>query len=234
MPKRTRSRSNPKRKKTRTNRPDWDEVFRLLRDEAAQRASPSLNVLTDSGSSPWQILVATILSLRTRDEVTVTTSRRLFALAPDPAATRQMSTDAIAAAIYPAGFYLTKARQIQEIAQALESRGDSVPATREELRTFPGVGPKTANLVLNLAFWVDAICVDTHVHRIPNRLGWIATKTPEESEVALELLWPRKYWIEANALLVSFGQNTCKPLSPRCSQCGFEATCPRIGVGKSR
>lgn len=99
---------------------------------------------------------------------------------------------------------------------------------------LPGVGPKTANLVLNLAFGVEAICVDTHVHRIPNRLGWIRTTTPEESEKALEALWPRRHWIEANELLVSFGQTTCTPIGPRCSSCVFRGDCLRIGVEKSR
>jgi len=209
-------------------------VFQVLRDQAASAPSPSLNILTDAGSTPWQILVSTILSLRTRDEVTLAASARLFALAADPASTRGCSEEAIAAAIFPAGFYRTKARQILAIASLLEPLADQVPATREALLAWPGVGRKTANLVLNLAFGVEAICVDTHVHRIPNRLGWITTRTPEESEVALEALWPSRHWIEANGLLVSFGQHVCTPTSPRCSICPFRSHCLRKGVEKSR
>lgn len=161
-------------------------------------------------------------------------SRRLFLLAPTPAATRAISEEDIAKAIFPSGFYRNKSRQIREIALQLESRDDRVPETRDELLEFPGVGRKTANLVLNLAFGVQAICVDTHVHRIPNRLGWIQTKTPEESELALEALWPRAHWIEANALLVSFGQGVCTPISPHCSRCPFRSDCSRTGVTTSR
>jgi len=193
-----------------------------------------LNLLTDSGSSPWQILVATILSLRTRDEVTVSASRRLFAVAPDPTSLRALSEERIATLIFPAGFYKTKAKNLLRIAHQLEDQDDQVPRVREQLLQLPGVGRKTANLVLNLAFGIEAICVDTHVHRIPNRLGWINTSTPEESEMALEALWPRKHWIEANALLVSFGQATCTPLGPRCSICAFREHCPRKGVQTSR
>jgi len=224
---------NPKRKTTRTNE-SWEAVFAVLRREARSRPTPSLNVLDETGSSPWQILAATILSLRTRDEVTLASSRQLFALAPTPASTRNLTEDQIAEAIFPAGFYRTKARQLLGIARLLEQRNDEVPGTRDELLAYPGVGPKTANLVLNLAFGIPAICVDTHVHRIPNRLGWISTKTPEESEVALEALWPRVHWIEANSLLVSFGQTTCTPLSPRCSTCPFAPDCPQKDVERAR
>lgn len=191
-------------------------------------------MVTEGGSTPWQILAATILSLRTRDEVTLAASRRLFALAPDPASIRSIEVSAVEVAIFPAGFYRTKARQLKEIALRLAEWDDQVPQTRERLLALPGVGRKTANLVLNLAFGVEAICVDTHVHRIPNRLGWISTTTPEQSEAALEALWPRRHWIEANNLLVSFGQSTCTPLSPRCSTCGFHEHCVRKGVTKSR
>jgi len=145
-----------------------------------------------------------------------------------------MSEDDLAQTIYPVGFYRTKARHILTIARSLEASGDQLPQTREGLMAWPGVGRKTANLVLNLAFGIDAICVDVHVHRIPNRLGWIDTKTPEESEQALEALWPQKYWMEANQLLVSFGQTVCTPLSPRCSTCPFRGDCKRKGVQKTR
>jgi len=235
MPKKKNFRPNPKRKRTTTNRDSrWESVFSVLRTHAKAFPSPSLNLLTEAGSSPWQILAATILSLRTRDQVTIEASRRLFDRAPDPAATRALDEAAVASLIFPAGFYKTKARQLKAIAARLEGGGDVVPQTREELLEFPGVGRKTANLVLNLAFGIDAICVDTHVHRIPNRLGWIRTKTPEESEAALERLWPRHHWIEANTLLVLFGQTTCRPVGPRCTGCPFEKECPRTGVTRVR
>lgn len=224
---------SPKKRKTRTS-DDWEEVFAVLRRQAQARPNPSLNLLHDAGSSPWQILAATILSLRTRDEVTLATSQRLFALAPTPAALRACSEEAVAEAIFPAGFYRNKAKQLLAIARLLEPLDDRVPESREALVALPGVGPKTANLVLNLAFGIPAICVDTHVHRIPNRLGWIDTATPAESEVALQALWPRRHWIEANHLLVSFGQQTCTPLSPRCSICPFGSDCWRKGVAKAR
>ena len=224
---------SPKRKKKRTNE-EWEQVFEVLRRAAKDHPTPSLNVLDAGGSGPWQILAATILSLRTRDEVTLASSRRLFQRAPDPATTRLLSEESLAQLIYPAGFYHTKAHQLLAIAQRLEARHDVVPHTREELLAFPGVGRKTANLVLNLAFGIDALCVDTHVHRIPNRLGWIQTSTPEQSEIALEALWPRNHWIEANTLIVSFGQKICTPLSPRCSACPFHGDCERKGVAKSR
>lgn len=171
--------------------------------------------------------------MRTKDDVTLAVSRRLFAQVPDPATTRATSVDNLAALLHPAGFYRVKAGQLKAIADAL-APADQVPSSREALLAFPGVGPKTANLVLNLAFGIDAICVDTHVHRIPNRLGWIQTGTPEQSEAALEAVWPRRHWIEANHLLVSFGQTICTPTSPRCSICPFAPDCPRNGVGRSR
>ena len=209
---------------------NWESIFAILRQHALAFPSPSLNVLTETGSSPWQILAATILSLRTKDQTTLDASRRLFAAAPDPAATRSLDESALAGLIYPVGFYKTKARQLKAIAGLLQERGDQVPARREELLALPGVGRKTANLVLNLAFGIDAICVDTHVHRIPNRLGWIQTSTPEETEAALEGLWPRRHWIEANQLLVSFGQARCRPVGPRCSDCPLAGDCARVGV----
>jgi endonuclease-3 len=232
-PKKKSSPPNPKRKTTTTS-DGWEAAFAVLRRHAQAFPSPSLNTLTDTGSTPWQILAATILSLRTKDQVTLDASRRLFAVAPDPAATRRLDEETVAKLIFPAGFYKTKARQLKAIAASLAERHDELPRTRDELLAFPGVGRKTANLVLNLAFGIDAICVDTHVHRIPNRLGWIATKTPEESEIALEALWPRRHWIEANALLVLFGQTVCLPVSPRCFQCPLAPGCARVGVIRAR
>ena len=184
---------------------------------------------------PFRVLVACIISLRTKDAVTAEASARLFARAETPAGLVRLGAARIARLIYPAGFYNTKARQIVEISRRLvRDYGGRVPADREALLGLPGVGRKTANLVLGLGFGIPAICVDTHVHRISNRLGLVATKTPEETERALELVLPRRVWIDINDLLVTFGQNVCHPTSPRCSTCVLASRCPRLGVFRSR
>lgn len=185
--------------------------------------------------SPFRLLVACVISLRTKDEVTGAASARLFALADDPFALAALEEETIAEAIYPAGFYRTKARQLREIGRRLSDRhGGSVPGSIEELLALPGVGRKTANLVLGLGFGIPAICVDTHVHRISNRLGLVATRTPAETEDALAARLPRENWIGINDLLVTFGQNRCHPTSPRCSGCPLADLCPRTGVTRSR
>ncbi len=185
--------------------------------------------------SPYRLLAACVISLRTKDEVTAEASRRLFAIAPTPAALSALEEEAIATAIYPAGFYNTKAGQLKKIGRIIsEQHGGEVPASEEDLLRMPGVGRKTANLVLGLGFEIPAICVDTHVHRISNRLGMIATKTPEKSEQALNRMLPRDLWIPINDLLVTFGQNCCHPTSPHCSTCPLEDLCPRISVTRSR
>ncbi|RMF86954.1 MAG: endonuclease III, partial [Nitrospirae bacterium] len=160
---------------------------------------------------------------------------RLFELARTPEALAALPEERIARAIYPAGFYNTKARQLRAIARLLlERHGGAVPADREALLELPGVGRKTANLVLGLGFGVPAICVDTHVHRISNRLGLVATRTPEATEAALEKVLPRDLWIDINDLLVTFGQNRCHPVSPRCTGCPLDDLCPRVGVVRHR
>ena len=185
--------------------------------------------------SPYHILVSCIISLRTKDAVTAEASARLFALAPDPQALSRLEEEAIAGAIYPAGFYRTKGRQLREIGSMLSSvHGGVVPADRGELLALPGVGRKTANLVLGLGFGIPAICVDTHVHRISNRLGISATQTPEQTEHALEEVLPKDLWIDINDLFVTFGQNRCHPTSPRCSECPLTDLCPRFGVERHR
>lgn len=179
-----------------------------------------------------------MISLRTKDEVTLASSNRLFAEADTPAAMRTLSEDRIAELIYPAGFYRTKAANILRVAQILGSEyNDLVPPDIEQLTALPGVGRKTANLVLNLGFGLPAICVDTHVHRISNRFGWVASKTPDQTETALTEILPEEHWIEINELLVLFGQRVCTPVSPKCSQCRFregDPRCKRVGVEKSR
>jgi endonuclease-3 len=184
---------------------------------------------------PFRVLVACVISLRTKDAVTAEASARLFAVAATPRAVAALEEARIAKLIYPAGFYRTKARQIREIARTLVARhGARVPADREALLALPGVGRKTANLVLGLGFAIPAICVDTHVHRISNRLGLVRTTTPEQTEHALEAVLPGRLWIDINDLLVTFGQNVCHPTSPRCSTCPLAERCPRIGVVRSR
>ncbi len=189
----------------------------------------------ETSRSPYRLLAACVISLRTKDEVTAQASRRLFALASEPRELAGLEIDEIAKAIYPAGFYNTKAGQLKEIGRILSDQfGGQVPADEEELLALPGVGRKTANLVLGLGFGIPAICVDTHVHRISNRLGMVSTKTPEQTEKALNEVLPRDLWIPINDLLVTFGQNQCHPTSPRCTGCPLDDLCPRVGVTRFR
>jgi endonuclease-3 len=189
----------------------------------------------DRSRSPFRLLVACVISLRTKDAVTAAASRRLFALADTPASLADLDESRIARAIYPAGFSTTKAGQLRRIAEIVrDEHGGEVPASEEALLALPGVGRKTANLVLGLGFGIPAICVDTHVHRIANRLGLAATATPEATERALAKVLPENLWIAINDLLVTFGQNQCHPTSPRCSDCPLADLCPRIDVTRSR
>ena len=192
-------------------------------------------MVAERSKDPYQILVSCLLSLRTKDQVTHQASHRLFQLATTPQQMVRLSREKIRKAIYPVGFYKTKARTVQGVSRDILDRfGGKVPDTLEELLSLKGVGRKTANLVVTLGFHKPGICVDTHVHRISNRLGLVRTKTPEKTEEALRRTLPPQYWIEWNDLLVSFGQNLCKPISPLCSQCPIERYCPRIGVTHHR
>jgi len=185
--------------------------------------------------SPFRLLVACVISLRTKDEVTAESSQRLFAIAPDSKRLAVLDVESIAKAIYPAGFYNTKARQLKGIGKILrDDYGGEVPAEEAALLALPGVGRKTANLVLGLGFGIPAICVDTHVHRISNRLELVNTKTPEQTERALNEVLPRDLWVPINDLLVTFGQNRCHPTSPRCTGCPLANLCPRVGVTRHR
>jgi endonuclease-3 len=184
---------------------------------------------------PFAVLVSTMISLRTKDQVTAAASARLLRRAGSAGALAGMSEGVIARLIYPAGFYRTKARHLRQAAGLLVQRhGGRVPPGMEELLALPGVGRKTANLVRNLGFGLPGICVDTHVHRICNRLGWVRTRTPLETERALEAVLPRRWWIPINELLVAYGQRTCTPQSPRCSECPIRRHCRRVGVQRSR
>jgi endonuclease III len=184
---------------------------------------------------PFRVLVACLLSLRTQDTTTAPAAARLFALADTPAAMLQLTPRPIERTIYPVGFYRTKARVILTVCRDLLDRfGGRVPNDLDALLTLNGVGRKTANLVITLGFNAPGICVDTHVHRISNRLGYVRTRTPEETEMALRAKLPRRYWIGYNDLLVTFGQNVCVPVSPKCSICPVESLCRRVGVTTAR
>jgi endonuclease-3 len=192
---------------------------------------PWLDEVASEDRDPFKVLISCILSLRTQDKVTGEASLRLFKLAQTPEALSKLSVEKIEKAIYPVGFYRTKARNIKQISGEIISRHQGrVPDTIEELLTLNGVGRKTANLVVTLGYGKDGICVDTHVHRISNRWGLIQTKNPHQTEFALRELLPVRYWKELNSLLVAFGQGICKPISPFCSRCNLTLFCARVGV----
>ncbi len=214
---------------------DIHAVIRILEDQIPQWQEPILGVVAKESSDPFRILIACLLSLRTKDRTTAEASRRLFSLADNPAAMLRLPQTRIERAIYPVGFYRTKARHIKHICRRLlTTYGGRVPDSIDELLTLPGVGRKTANLVVTVGYGKAGICVDIHVHRISNRWGYIKTNTPERSEEALRKKLPRKYWIRYNDLLVPFGQNLCLPVSPFCSQCRLARYCERVGVKRSR
>lgn len=210
-------------------------AIRLLRREVRRWQEPVVGVVAKTSRDPFRILIACVLSLRTKDRTTAEASQRLFALASDPATMARLPLRRLETAIYPVGFYRTKAKQIHEMCRRLlDAYGGLVPDEIDELLTLKGVGRKTANLVVTVGYQKPGICVDIHVHRISNRWGYIKTKTPEESEQALRRKLPRPYWITYNDLLVPFGQNICQPVSPWCSRCKLTPYCDREGVTKSR
>lgn len=192
-------------------------------------------IVRQYGRNPFLILISCILSLRTKDTVSLPASLRLFKRGVTPSALLDIPCQTIEKLVYPVSFYRQKTKQIHIICkQLLNDFSGKVPAAREDLLSLTGVGPKTANLVLSEGFSIPALCVDTHVHRITNRLGWIRTKTPEETEVELKKIVPSQYWIQLNSLLVRWGQNHCVPISPFCSVCPLKTICPADNVIKSR
>ncbi len=212
-----------------------DRIVRTLRQTSRRWKTTAVGTVAQDSRDPFLILISCLISLRTKDEVTGQASARLFQLARTPQAMAGLPTATIARAIYPAGFYRTKARTIKEVSRAvMERHAGRVPDEMDTLLAFKGVGRKTANLVLTIGFGKPGICVDTHVHRISNRMGIVETKTPEQSELALRKVLPRRHWIPFNDLLVTFGQNVCKPISPHCDTCPASHLCPRVGVGKHR
>ena len=212
-----------------------DKIVKLLKKEYPKYREPIVTQFSKFRRDPFTVLISCMISLRTKDAVTAKASFRLFKLAKTPKQMAKLRIKQIEKAIYPAGFYITKAKRIKGLAKTLLTKyKGKVPDDLDELLKLHGVGRKTANLVLTLGYGKLGICVDTHVHRISNRLGYVKTKTPEQTEFALREKLPEKYWIIYNDLLVTWGQNICVPISPFCSKCVIRPYCKRVGVVKSR
>jgi len=211
-----------------------DDIVTILKRENKKYIVPIVTIVSMT-KSPFMVLISCLLSLRTKDKVTAEASNRLFKLADNPEKMLGLSIKNIEKAIYPVGFYKTKAKRIKEICRVLlDDYGGVVPDEIDELLKLKGVGRKTANLTVTLGYGKLGICVDTHVHRISNRLGLVKTKTPEQTEFDLRKKLPKKHWLIFNDLLVTYGQNLCVPISPWCSKCKIFKYCKRVGVKKSR
>jgi endonuclease III len=214
---------------------DIHAIVRTLKREVGQWNPTAVGQVAEDSRDPFRILISCLLSLRTKDEVTGEASARLFRRADTPETILKLREGTIARLIYPVGFYRTKAKVIRGVCRTLiDQYGSRVPDSLDELLKLKGVGRKTANLVVSVGYGKPGICVDTHVHRISNRWGYVKTRTPEETEQALRRTLPRRHWMVFNDLLVGFGQNVCKPISPFCSRCPVERYCARIGVARSR
>ena len=215
---------------------DVQKIIEQLRIATRTMEPPaSLTIVSRFGRDSFLVLISCILSLRTKDTVSLPASIRLFEAAKTPETMLELPAEKISQIIYPVGFYRRKAITIHKICQELLSHHNGkVPNTLKELLSLPGVGLKTANLVLAEGFGIPALCVDTHVHRISNRLGLVKTKTPEETEAALRRVLPQEYWMEWSRLLVMMGQNTCVPISPFCSTCPIKIECQQVGVIRAR
>lgn len=211
-----------------------DDIVTILKRENKKYIVPIVTRVSMT-KSPFMVLISCLLSLRTKDKVTAEASNRLFKLADNPEKMLGLSIKNIEKTIYPVGFYKTKSKRIKEICKTLlDNYGGVVPGEIDELLKLKGVGRKTANLVVTLGYGKLGICVDTHVHRISNRLGLVKTKTPEQTEFTLRKKLPQKHWLIYNDLLVTYGQNLCVPISPWCSKCKIFKYCKRIGVKKFR
>jgi endonuclease-3 len=211
-------------------------VISLLKKHAKNLGNPMVLAISEQlGRDPFLVLISCLLSLRTKDTVTFPASMRLFDRARTPEQLLKLPISKIEKLIYPVGFYRRKAQLMHTVSKDLIVRFDGkVPHTQEELLSISGVGRKTANLVLGEGFGIPALCVDTHVHRVANRLGLVKTSTPEETETELKKIIPKKYWIDINRWLVVWGQQICVPVSPFCSKCPLRPVCKRVGVTKSR
>ncbi len=213
------------------NDADIPAVDRILKREYAKNLAPIVELIAAQTNDPFRILVATILSARTKDATTAAASRRLFEVVKQAADFRRLTVVQIEKLIHPVGFFHTKARHLKQLPDVLDAKfAGKIPETIDELCELPGVGRKTANLVVSVAFDKPGICVDVHVHRICNRLGLIRTATPLESEMTLREILPARFWKGWNRHLVSFGQTRCKPLNPQCPGCPLHTKCNRVGV----
>jgi len=236
MNRRAASRTGAPARARRARRPDATLVGRVMDTLDTLVEAYDLPVVEkiaeEHRADPFRVLIGTMLSARTQDATTDAASRRLFARARTPRTMAALGVRAIERLIYPVSFYRNKARHVRATCRLVEERfGGRVPATMDELLSLPGVGRKTANLVMIVAHRSpDNICVDTHVHRIANRLGWVATSTPEETEQALYRAIDRRWWSRINLYLVTWGQRVCRPIGPRCHECAIRALCPRLGV----
>ena len=214
---------------------DISAVYRLLKRHVKKYHVPVVDLVQIQTNDPFKVLAATILSARTKDKTTTEACKRLFSTVKKTQDLKKLTSGEIEKLIYPVGFYKNKAGYLKQLPLALKDRFDGkIPRTVEELTKLPGVGRKTANLVVAVAFKKPAVCVDTHVHKIMNRLGYVRTKTPEKTELALRRKLPVKYWTTFNSIFVAFGQHTCRPISPVCSKCPVKQYCRRRGVDVSR
>jgi len=235
MPIRSKSSLNFRTRPSPTLRAPIGRAIATLKAKAPEWNPTAISEVAAVERDPFRILIACLLSLRTKDETTGPAAERLFRLASTPEAMLRLTPRQIERAIFPVGFYRTKVRVILGVCRDLLERfGGTVPDDLDPLLTLKGVGRKTANLVVTIGFGKPGICVDTHVHRIVNRWGYVRTRTPEATEQALRARLPRRYWIELNDLLVSFGQTICRPISPLCSRCPIERLCPKVGVSRRR
>jgi len=211
------------------------QVMSILEKWSLKVETPIVTLYSNEQKPPFQILITTIISLRTKDEVTAIVSKKLFATFSSPEDFTNIEENKLAKLLYPAGFYKTKAKNIKKISAIIINQYKGiVPNDIDELLKLPGVGRKTANLVVTLGYNKPGICVDTHVHRITNRWGYIKTKKPDDTEFALRKKLPEQYWVDINNYLVAFGQNICRPISPFCSKCPLEQFCSKKNVETSR
>ena len=214
---------------------DIHEIVYTLEKASKNWNVPVVTLISLQEKAPFKVLLSTLISLRTKDEVTIQSSKRLFKILKHPKDIYNITAKQIEDAIYPAGFYKQKSIRIIEICKRLaEEYQSQVPKDIPTLLTFKGIGRKTANLILAEGYSIPAVCVDTHVHRISNRLGYVHTKTPDETEFALREKLPKQYWIKYNTLLVAFGQKICRPISPHCTLCPINKYCEKINVNKHR
>jgi len=207
-----------------------DRFINIVAEEVKDYRVPVVDLIAVQSQDPFKVLVATILSARTRDETTARACERLFAKASDRESLARLREEEIGHLIYPVGFHQAKAGYLARLPAALIPFGGEVPREIDDLVTLPGVGRKTANLVRAVAYHLPAICVDTHVHRIMNIWGYVRTKTPLATEMALRAQLPARYWLTINSILVAFGQGTCTPIAPHCDVCPLDPLCPKIGV----